>query len=120
MYWSHAGKHFGITAAGKWWGTIPKDQMKKYFKDDPAEYERILSEDFVSDEFGDRRQELVFIGVRINQEEITDALNSCLLGEKGMERYRQELNNYMNTILTAPAGGAGLFDVGRVDHMDVE
>ncbi|KAG7350303.1 CobW/hypB/UreG, nucleotide-binding domain containing protein [Nitzschia inconspicua] len=120
MYWSHAGKHFGITAAGKWWGTIPKDQMKKYFKDDPAEYERILSEDFVSEEFGDRRQELVFIGVQINQEEITDALNSCLLGEKGMERYRQELNNYMNTILTAPAGGAGLFDVGRVDHMDVE
>lgn len=119
MYWSHAGKHFGITAAGKWWGTLTKDQMKRYFKDDPAEYERILSEDFVSKEFGDRRQELVFIGVGINEKEITEALDSCLLVKKGMERYRQELNNYMNTILTAPAGGAGLFDVGSVDHMDL-
>jgi G3E family GTPase len=119
MYWSHAGKHFGISAAGKWWGTISKEQMKQYFKDDPAEYARILSEDFVSEEFGDRRQELVFIGVGINEKEITEALDSCLLGKKGMERYRQELNNYMNTILTAPSGGAGLFDVGGVDHMDL-
>jgi len=119
MYWSHAGKHFGITAAGKWWGTISKEQMKQYFKDDPAEYERILSEDFVSDEFGDRRQELVFIGVGIDEEEITKALDSCLIQEKGMQRYRQELNNYMNTVLTSPAGGSGLFDVGSVDHMDV-
>jgi G3E family GTPase len=117
MYWSHAGKHFGISAAGKWWGTISKEQMKHYFQADPAEYNRILSEDFVSEEFGDRRQELVFIGVGIDQDEITKALDDCLLQQKGMERYRQELSNYMNAILTA--GGSGLFDVGRVDHMDI-
>jgi G3E family GTPase len=119
MYWSHAGRHFGIEAAGKWWGTLSKQQMKTYFKDDLAEYERILREDFVTEEFGDRRQELVFIGVGINKKDITEALDSCLVSEKGMKRYRQELSNYMNTILSAPAGGAGLFDVGRVDHMDV-
>jgi G3E family GTPase len=119
MYWSHAGKHFGISAAGKWWGTISKEQMKQYFKDNPAEFDRIVSEDFVSEEFGDRRQELVFIGVGIDQEEITKALDNCLLQKKGMERYRQELNNYRNTILTAPSGGSGLFDVGGIDHMDL-
>ena len=56
MYWSHAGKHFGITSAGKWWGTIPTDKIKEYFPSDDVEYNRILTEDFVSDEWGDRRQ----------------------------------------------------------------
>jgi G3E family GTPase len=119
MFWSHAGKHFGISSAGKWWGTISKEQMKKYFQDDMEEHERIRKEDFVSEEFGDRRQEIVFIGVALNEEEIKHALDQCLLTEKGMDRYRQELRNYMNTVLTSPAGGAGLFDVGGVDHMDV-
>lgn len=93
--------------------------MKQYFKNDPVEYDRILSEDFVSEEFGDRRQELVFVGVGMNQEEIPKALDNCLLLQKGMERYRQELNNYMNAILTVPTGGS-LFDVGGVDHMDIK
>jgi G3E family GTPase len=119
MYWSHAGKHFGISSAGKFWGTISKEQMKSYFVDDMEEYERIRREDFVSEEFGDRRQEIVFIGVGLKEEAITNALNQCLLTEKGMERYRQEYTNYMNSILTAPAGGAGLFDLGGVEHLDV-
>lgn len=120
MYWSHAGKHFGINSAGKWWGTISKEQMATFFQNDMKEYERILREDFVTEEFGDRRQEIVFIGVGLKEEDITFALDQCLVTEKGMERYRQELQNYMNTIYTSPAGGAGLFDVGSVDHMDLE
>jgi G3E family GTPase len=119
MYWSHAGKHFGISAAGKWWGTISKDQMKKYFKENIEECERILKEDFVTEEFGDRRQEIVFIGVGIDQEEITHSLDQCLVTDKGMKRYRQELSNYMNSILTVPASNGGLFDVGGYDNMDL-
>jgi G3E family GTPase len=56
MYWSQAGKHFGITAGGKWWSTIPKEQIKNFFPTDDEEYDRILREDFVSEEWGDRRQ----------------------------------------------------------------
>lgn len=115
MYWSHAGKHFSITAAGKWWGTITKDQMKQYFLDNIEEYDRIIREDFVSDEFGDRRQEIVFIGTRIDEEKITSALNDCLLSERGMERYRQQLRNYLDTIATT---SGSLFDVGTTQHME--
>lgn len=97
MYWSHAGKHFGIAAAGKWWGTVSEEQMKKYFKGDMEEYERIRNQDFVSEEFLDRRQEIVFIGVGLKEEEIRSALDECLLSNKGMDRYRQELNNIMIT-----------------------
>jgi hypothetical protein len=123
MYWSHAGRHFGISTAGKWWATLPNEQIKDYFKDDTKEYNRIMEEDFqVGSKWGDRRQEIVFIGVNINEIEITKALDNCLLGEKGMEKYSQQLSNYMNTILTAPANdGAtgGLFDVGNTDHVDM-
>jgi G3E family GTPase len=118
MYWSHAGKHFGITAAGKWWATVTKEQMKKFFVDNMEEYERIRTEDFVSDEFGDRRQEIVFIGTNLNEADITDALNECLCNENELKTYRQKLRNYMDTLLTT--SGASLFDVGGTDHMDVQ
>eukprot|EP00538_Stauroneis_constricta_P011211 CAMPEP_0119561294 /NCGR_PEP_ID=MMETSP1352-20130426/17194_1 /TAXON_ID=265584 /ORGANISM="Stauroneis constricta, Strain CCMP1120" /LENGTH=627 /DNA_ID=CAMNT_0007609467 /DNA_START=87 /DNA_END=1970 /DNA_ORIENTATION=- len=119
MYWSHAGKQFGISTAGKWWHTISKDRMKLYFANDEDEYHRILSEDFVSDEFGDRRQEVVFIGVNIDEEKIRSVLDACLVSEKGMNRYRQELNNWKAHMMARPSSRPSLFQVGAVDHMDV-
>jgi G3E family GTPase len=120
MYWSHAGKHFGITPSGRWWGTLSREHMKQYFKGNMGEYDRIIKEDFVSEEFGDRRQELVFIGVGLDKSGITDALNRCLISEKGMNRYRQELKNFMDTGFSVEAGGGpSLFSVGSVDHMDL-
>jgi G3E family GTPase len=92
MYWSHAGRHLGITEAGRWWSSVGSRQtMKQFFAHDPAEYDRVLREDFVSEEFGDRRQELVFIGVALQQEAICNALNDCLLTELEMERYRSQV-----------------------------
>jgi hypothetical protein len=128
-YWSHAGKHFGISTAGKWWGTITKEQMKSYFATNEKEYERILREDFVSEEFGDRRQEIVFIGAKINEVEITKALNDCLCDDNDLETYRQQLRNFEESTFTTIAkpmkavsqdgvGGPSLFDEGSLDHMD--
>jgi len=116
MYWSHAGKHFSITSAGKWWGTLSRDKMKKYFVENENEFERIIREDFVSEEFGDRRQELVFIGIDLDEQRIRAALDECLLTDKEIDSYRQKLGNYLNTITTT--SGPGLFDVGSVDHME--
>lgn len=92
MYWSHAGKQFGISTAGQWWGTLSKDQMKEYFINNVKEFNRIIEEDFVTEEFGDRRQEIVFIGA-VREEEIVSALDGCLCNDKEMEIYRDELLN---------------------------
>jgi len=116
MYWSHAGRHFGITSAGKWWGTIPREQMARYFTDQD-EYERILTEDFVTEEFGDRRQELVFIGTNLDEDYITKALDECLCTDAEMNNYRQKLRNFMDTTFTAQAS---LFDMVGNDHIDEE
>jgi len=100
MYWSHAGKHLGITSAGKWWGSIEKEDMKRvYFKDNLKEYERIITQDFVSKEWKDRRQELVFIGTGISETRINEALDDCLLSDVEMEYYRKDLteHNFITT-----------------------
>lgn len=96
MYWSHAGKHFSVSISGKWWDTISREEMKTYFVDSNKEYYRILKEDFVTKEFGDRRQEIVFIGANINQEEITKALDACLATDEEMEKYRKEMKNILS------------------------
>jgi len=125
MFWSHAGKHFGISTAGKWWGTVSKEQMKSFFPTNMKEYERILNEDWASEEFGDRRQELVFIGVKIEEDKIRSALNDCLCNDEEMAEYRKQLKNMADTTFAATAvdmdgngGGPSLFDVGGYDNMD--
>jgi len=97
MFWSHAGKHFGINTAGRWWDTLSKEQMKGYFTTNMKEYERILEEDWISEEWGDRRQELVFIGVKIDEIKIREALDACLCTEDEMTSYRQQLKQFADT-----------------------
>lgn len=96
MFWSHAGKHFGLTNAGQWWGTVPPEQMKALFVNNQNEYERILREDFVTEEFADRRQEIVFIGANINEGDISELLDKCLCTEDEMEAYKKDLESRQN------------------------
>jgi hypothetical protein len=73
--------------------------MKDFFIDKPNEYERILNEDFITKEFGDRRQEIVFIGIDLHENEIITALNDCLLTDDEMDEYRTELKKMITTTI---------------------
>lgn len=91
MYWSHAGKHFGLQPGGSFWDSLPRSTLEEFFASSPEMITKILEEDFVTEEFGDRRQELVFIGVGLRQQDIERALDDCLLTDAEMEDYRAEL-----------------------------
>lgn len=73
--------------------------MKGYFTTNLSEYERIKKEDWASEEFGDRRQELVFIGVNIDEGDITEELNKCLLDDGELDAYRQQINKFLDTTI---------------------
>jgi len=73
--WSQAGgvAHYGF--AGMFWKAIPKEDWPT-----DEDYLESIEEKWV-EPFGDMRQELVFIGQNLKQEEMTRALDDCLLSE---------------------------------------
>ncbi len=96
MYWSHAGSSFEMQCLGRWWTTLPREQWPEEAKDD------ILSDfdDANHDEngrsvptVGDRRQEIVFIGPKLNnpdiQHSVCETLDQCLLTDNEWDSYKQ-------------------------------
>jgi len=81
-YWSHAGNHFAAELMGRWWATLPEDRY-------PEDMRASILSDFDGQD-GDRRQEIVFIGVGAvaQQAAITEALDACLLTDDELAAYR--------------------------------
>lgn len=75
--WAQAGGSCTYTASGLWLAAQPPEL---WAVEDEQEREEILQE--WHPRYGDRRQELVFIGIEMDQEEITKALDACLLTDE--------------------------------------
>ena len=60
FYWALAGRHFELKQFAGWWQSLPKEEWPS----DEAAVADIMS-DFEGDT-GDRRQEIVFIGVKMD------------------------------------------------------
>lgn len=66
---------------GAWWACVPKARWPE-----DAEWRSHLSRNW-SEPWGDRRQELVFIGTGLDEEAITAALDACLVGSEDVTRF---------------------------------
>lgn len=72
---SQAGPSLMIEGAGKWIAAYPRDEQQQILQDEPELLERW------DDLYGDRMTELVLIGIQMNQQEIENELDQCLLTE---------------------------------------
>lgn len=81
---SIAGAACRMGALGYWWAEVPKERWPRN-----KEWRALLARHWHS-VWGDRRQELVFIGVGLDEDEIRKTLDSCLVGEKNPLRFRPD------------------------------
>jgi G3E family GTPase len=78
--WSQAGAVARHGAAGYWWAAVPPDQ----WPEDP-EYLAAIRDSW-TDEVGDARQELVLIGIGMDEAALRGKLDACLLSDAEMAR----------------------------------
>jgi len=73
---SQAGSLVRTEAMGFWWDAVPK----QHWPDHP-DWKKIVEEKW-DDVFGDRRQEIVFIGTEMDEAAIRSRLDECLIGNE--------------------------------------
>jgi G3E family GTPase len=84
LFMSQAGPQKRIEQAGFWWAAVDRAQwppQKEMRKQIQSEFEG---------PWGDRRQELVFIGTQIDKQAISDSLASCLLTDDELNEVSPE------------------------------
>ena len=90
---SVAGKLAEISPAGKWWATVPKNEWDM----ENEEFVQLIRDNW-EDPYGDRRQELVFIGTDIDKVEIRKRLDRCLLTDQEYKQGPEVWANYKDPI----------------------
>ncbi|MGO7375655.1 GTP-binding protein [Rhizobium ruizarguesonis] len=73
---SIAGTQCRIDTKGFWWASVPKAQWPRY-----PQFHQLMNRHW-DEVWGDRRQELVFIGAGFDEDAIRTALGDCLIGEE--------------------------------------
>ena len=74
--WGQAGGVSDVQATGMWWAAVPTEEWEY------DEGERPDEQEGWHPRFGDRAQQLVFIGQRMDEKAIRARLDACLLDER--------------------------------------
>ncbi|MES2253162.1 MAG: zinc metallochaperone GTPase ZigA [Pseudomonadota bacterium] len=92
--WSQAGAICRNEMAGSWWDAVEKenwpnnpewlDGIEKNFSDASG----------LPNQYGDRRQELVIIGIKMNKDKIISMLDECLLTNEEMKLGKNEWKKF--------------------------
>lgn len=85
-FWSQAGGSLRYEPAGSWWASIPPKEREN-MPDFHEEFETIQKN--WSPIWGDRRQELVFIGQDLDAMKVREDLENCLLNEREVLEWRE-------------------------------
>jgi len=72
-----AGSQKSVSRMGRWWAAVPKNQWPH-----DGTFEEFVMKHW-DQTWGDRRQEIVFIGIGMDQDAITAALDKCQVASDG-------------------------------------
>lgn len=90
FYWSHAGQHFEIRDEGEWWAAVPQEDWPEL----EVQKQTILADfDGEGGPWGDRRQEIVFIGAGMDRDAISAQLDGALLTDDEMKTYKEQYSS---------------------------
>lgn len=88
--WSQAGGSSNIGVGASWFVAIPRDEW-------PQDDEMLADlQEIWQDPWGDRRQEIVFIGVDMDKEDICNRLDACLLNKHELDLGPVVWSNYQD------------------------
>ena len=82
LFWSQAGASFKPDSAGLWWSSMPYE--KRLYHTSFIENKDHIESNW-DEKFGDRKNELVFIGQDMDEELIRRDLNKCLSSENELK-----------------------------------
>lgn len=84
---SQAGPSIIFQGAGEWIAAASQEEQARILEEEPELLERW------NEEYGDRMNELVFIGIDFNKEELIESLDACLLTEEEMDQDWNKLSD---------------------------
>jgi G3E family GTPase len=84
--WSQAGGSLRAESAGVWWASMPLSERLRY--DAFVENQQYIESRWTK-EFGDRLNELVFIGQDLNKDLIIKELEHCLCNANEIAAFKQ-------------------------------
>lgn len=85
--WSQAGGMLTLGCGGPWFAEVPQELWPE-----DEDVRKSIENDF-QEPWGDRRQEIVFIGLGIQPEVVTRSLDECLLDDGDMRRWEEVMSN---------------------------
>ena len=90
LSWGQAGGSLRADSAGVWWSSMPFEKRIRYVSF--LENQKAIEAEW-SEEFGDRKNEIVFIGQDMDENQIRAKLDACLANDAELSTSRWE-NGY--------------------------
>ncbi|PWY74993.1 CobW domain protein [Aspergillus heteromorphus CBS 117.55] len=112
--WSQAGAMLTVGCGGAWFAELPDEAWPE-----DADVRQSVEDDFQG-EWGDRRQELVFIGEGIDPEVITQLLDECLLDETEMAKWEGVMRRNRRSRVRKQEMMEGMWEDGWEDWPGLE
>lgn len=112
--WSQAGGMLTVGCGGPWFAEVPDDAWPE-----DHDVRQSIKNDFQGP-WGDRRQELVFIGEGVDETELTAILDECLLDDEEMKQWEKIMKNKRLSHKAKSKKLAGMWEDGWEEWPELE